>query len=308
MRIVRAPRPDHGFLILRNETARDCRLSFRASGLLAHVLSLPDNAGTSAAELAEKRPEGREAIKTAFAELERHGYAVVTRQQDARGRWSTTRTVYDVPQIAAGHTEDGFLGAGDGIAAGHTEDGFPGVGFPGVGSPGVGFLGAKNQRTSRKNLPPTAGRPRAPRGGAGPAAADDATAATAQTLVAEWIDACRQRPPDDVVGQVARRVKAMLDEGIDPADVREGFIAWHKRRLHPSTLPSIVHEVREGGPAPRRDDRADVLDRGARVAAAATAHQAATGAPVSIWDLHAAKAAQNGPQGPATVTRLEIGQ
>lgn len=36
----------------------------------------------------------------------------------------------------------------------------------------------------------------------------------------------------------------MLEEGIDPDDVRSGLLEWaRKGKLHPSTLPSVVNEV-----------------------------------------------------------------
>jgi hypothetical protein len=66
---------------------------------------------------------------------------------------------------------------------------------------------------------------------------------TAQTLIAEWIDHCAKRPPGNVIGQVAKQLKTMLDEGVDPADVRGGLAAWHSKSLHPSTLPSVTNEV-----------------------------------------------------------------
>lgn len=70
-------------------------------------------------------------------------------------------------------------------------------------------------------------------------------AETAQTLIAEWIDHCDGgRPPGRVVGQVAKELGQMLDEGIPYADVRRGLAAWHGRGLHPSTLASVVHETR----------------------------------------------------------------
>lgn len=80
----------------------------------------------------------------------------------------------------------------------------------------------------------------------------DLTGHDTQTLVAEWVEHCGPaRPPKRVIGQVARELKAMLDEGIPYADVRTGLAAWHSKALHPSTLPSVVHETRIG---PRRPD------------------------------------------------------
>jgi hypothetical protein len=66
---------------------------------------------------------------------------------------------------------------------------------------------------------------------------------TAQTLVAEWLEHCRKRPPDRVIGQISRELKLLLDEGQDVADVRQGLARWHQAGKHPSTLASFVNEV-----------------------------------------------------------------
>ena len=68
---------------------------------------------------------------------------------------------------------------------------------------------------------------------------------SAQKLVAEWVDHCNGgRPPGRVIGQVAKEIGAMLTEGIPYADVRAGLQQWHTQGLHPSTLASVVHEIR----------------------------------------------------------------
>lgn len=68
-------------------------------------------------------------------------------------------------------------------------------------------------------------------------------ALSAQELVAEWIDHCNARPPGSVIGQVAKHVKAMLDEGVSPELLRFGLAEWNRKGVHPSVLPSVVHEV-----------------------------------------------------------------
>jgi hypothetical protein len=70
-----------------------------------------------------------------------------------------------------------------------------------------------------------------------------ADAPTAQTLLGEWIDHCPEPPPGRVKGQIAKEIKSMLDEGIPYERVRQGLATWQQRGLHPSTLPSIVHEL-----------------------------------------------------------------
>lgn len=65
----------------------------------------------------------------------------------------------------------------------------------------------------------------------------------AQTIIGAWIDGCRKRPPTAVIGQTAKVIKALLDEGIEPDDVRSGVELWAAKGLHPSSLPSVVNEV-----------------------------------------------------------------
>lgn len=108
--------------------------------------------------------------------------------------------------------------------------------------------------------PPPAGRELATR--------DDPD--TAQTLIGEWIDHCRKRPPGAVIGQIGKQIKAMLAEGIDPADIRRGLAAWHGKDLHPSALPSLVNEAMNGHHAQARaSPRPSTTDQ--RIAQAAAA-------------------------------------
>ncbi len=70
-----------------------------------------------------------------------------------------------------------------------------------------------------------------------------AASGSAQALVAKWIDHEPQRPPDRVVGQVAKEVAGLIAEGYGLKDVEYALAEWARRRLHPSTLPSIFHEL-----------------------------------------------------------------
>lgn len=97
MTIVRAARPDRKFTILRNEVLQDERLSYRARGVLASILSRPDNWRCSAWDLARDGSEGRRAILTALTELEDAGYLRRSKRQDEAGRWCTESVVYDRP-------------------------------------------------------------------------------------------------------------------------------------------------------------------------------------------------------------------
>ena len=106
-------------------------------------------------------------------------------------------------------------------------------------------------------VPPTAGR-----GETGTDVALFDQAPTAQTLVAEWIEHCAERPPNRVIGQVSKELKTLLGEGIQPERVRAALAEWNRKGLHPSTLASVVHEIGNRAPAARGQQATnDLFDR-----------------------------------------------
>ena len=121
--IIRAPRPECHYTQIRNEVARDDRLSYRGRGVLVRLLSNADGFQMTAADLAREGREGRSAILTALRELREAGYIRTAKKQDGHGRWSTQTFVYDTPQPTGVQKPDS--------------------GFPDVGSPDVGFPDAK---------------------------------------------------------------------------------------------------------------------------------------------------------------------
>jgi hypothetical protein len=96
--IVRAPRPESGFVQIRNEVARDVRLSYKARGILVEILSRPDNWETSADALAATGPDGRTAVLSGLRELRETGYLITTRTRLPDGTFNTVSTVFDTPQ------------------------------------------------------------------------------------------------------------------------------------------------------------------------------------------------------------------
>lgn len=98
MSIVRAPRPEADFVQIRNDVARDSRLSYKARGILVEVLSRPDNWEASADSLARWSKEGRTAILTGLKELRDAGYVVTERTRVEGGRFVTRNIFFDTPQ------------------------------------------------------------------------------------------------------------------------------------------------------------------------------------------------------------------
>ena len=124
MTIIRAERPNARFAIIRNEVLQDERLSFRARGVLASILSRPDNWRCSAWDLATEGREGRRAILTALTELEDYGYLQRVKKQDESGKWSTCTYVYDMPVDKSGDKS---------VDKPPTEVRLPNVGLPNAG-------------------------------------------------------------------------------------------------------------------------------------------------------------------------------
>jgi hypothetical protein len=106
MGIVRQPHRRH-FTVLPNAALRDERLSFRATGLLAYLLSLPEGADVDSTALSKRKREGRNAIRTAYNELVEAGYVVRTKEQKADGKWVTYTDVFDEPQADSRPDEAG---------------------------------------------------------------------------------------------------------------------------------------------------------------------------------------------------------
>jgi hypothetical protein len=116
--IVREPGRDR-YVVIDQAVIRNPNLSYRARGLLALLLSMPDNWRVNAEWIAQHGIEGRDAIRAALGELEAAGHMIRHKSQDKHGRWSTITVVYEQPVRDPVHIDA-------------TEDGFPGVGEPGA--------------------------------------------------------------------------------------------------------------------------------------------------------------------------------
>jgi hypothetical protein len=124
-------RAGKGHESIRREALQDTRLSFKATGILAYLLSLPDNWRTDAERLSQaknshgKAKEGREAMRAGLRELEDAGYLVRRKFQDGQGQWRWTWRYSDTPSDL--REQD--------VSAGQTGDGLPDYGSPDDGSP-----------------------------------------------------------------------------------------------------------------------------------------------------------------------------
>lgn len=94
--IIRIPHRRR-FTIIADAALKDDRISFRATGVLAYLLSMPDGSEISGRRLTDAKPEGRDAVFKAMTELEEAGYLRRERWQKPDGTWSTTVVVSETP-------------------------------------------------------------------------------------------------------------------------------------------------------------------------------------------------------------------
>ena len=147
MSVIRNKRRQH-FTIAPNAALRNGQLSLQAKGLLALLLSFPDDWDYVLSHIEGLSSNGRDAHRAAMHELEQAGYVWKTRARGEQGRiagWNYT--VSDAPM-----TEN---------PSSVTEDGLPDVGLPDAGEPAT----TKNHSTKTegtKTTPPTPQQAAAP--------------------------------------------------------------------------------------------------------------------------------------------------
>ncbi|WP_395365160.1 hypothetical protein ACHGLA_30625 [Streptomyces sp. YH02] len=71
---------------------------------------------------------------------------------------------------------------------------------------------------------------------------------SANQLVGEYVAACDERPPNDVIGHLGRITKKLLGEGIAPEHIRAGLANFAANPKHPSVLTSMVNEAMNARP------------------------------------------------------------
>lgn len=89
---------DNNFVMLDKGFLANTKLSLKAKGLLAYVLSLPDDWVIYTEEIAKHHKDGKAAVLSAFKELEEQGHVKRERVRDTNGQLKGYKTtVYEMP-------------------------------------------------------------------------------------------------------------------------------------------------------------------------------------------------------------------
>lgn len=95
------------YTTISNCCLRDINLSLKAKGLLAQMLSLPEDWDYTLLGLTKLNKEGKDAIRAALSELEKAGYVIRSRARDEHGRLrGADYFVYETPQIEESPEEE----------------------------------------------------------------------------------------------------------------------------------------------------------------------------------------------------------
>lgn len=97
MSIIRGPRPSDNYAQIHNAALADGRLSFKARGVLAYMLSRPPGWTTSSERLAAGGKDGDTAIRSALKELEKLGYLRRLKHRNEDGTYNWDQEITDIP-------------------------------------------------------------------------------------------------------------------------------------------------------------------------------------------------------------------
>lgn len=97
--ILRVHRKSGGYVQIPNTTLRDSRLSWKARGLLAYMLTHTTDWSFSGERLTREGPDGKTAVLSAMTELESAGYLRRTKHRNKRGHVTTIVDVAESPDL-----------------------------------------------------------------------------------------------------------------------------------------------------------------------------------------------------------------
>lgn len=104
--IVKIDKTDTTFVQIDNRALRDKRLSWKAKGVLAYLLSNATSWEVFLSDLVNQSTDGMAAVRSALEELKQHGYADCVQPVGEDGKFEKTQwTIREEPRGGFPHTE-----------------------------------------------------------------------------------------------------------------------------------------------------------------------------------------------------------
>lgn len=110
MGIIRVKK-DSNYSVINNTGLKDERLSWKAKGILAYALTLPDNWTFHISELSQHAKDGEDSLRSGFKELKALGYIKRYPVRDEKSKkitnWETE--IYETPDMRKPHEEEPLM-------------------------------------------------------------------------------------------------------------------------------------------------------------------------------------------------------
>lgn len=101
------------YSVVSNVPLNDERLSWEARGVIAYLLSKPNNWIIRINDLVRKSPAGEHIIRRVLKELETAGYIERKRHNDKQGKFYWEQTIYETPKTISGFPTNGASTSGE---------------------------------------------------------------------------------------------------------------------------------------------------------------------------------------------------
>ncbi|OPX04933.1 DnaD domain-containing protein [Geobacillus sp. LEMMY01] len=96
MGVIRVQK-NNNYVVMNKTALHDPRLSWKAKGLHAYMLSMPDDWKFYDDELEKHAKDGKDALKSAIKELKQYGYMRRERRKNEQGKFEWETIVYEEP-------------------------------------------------------------------------------------------------------------------------------------------------------------------------------------------------------------------
>jgi len=98
--IRKAKNKENPYAQIAKTAVQDKRLSWKATGLLSYILSLPDDWKINLVDLTRRKADGVFATRAALKELATAGYVLIQSYRDEKGRFiGHEHLIYETPQL-----------------------------------------------------------------------------------------------------------------------------------------------------------------------------------------------------------------
>jgi hypothetical protein len=107
MSIIKVNRKKNPYVMLDKTCLMDIRLSWRAKGMHAYIMGLPEDWDIRVSHLVKQSTEGRDSVYSTINELKRHGYMTMEHVRTETGRYSACNYIcYETPQEVSENGDD----------------------------------------------------------------------------------------------------------------------------------------------------------------------------------------------------------